>query len=298
MDAYFLYITSKLEKLRKGPERSLFDIAGEFKSWDLWRAVLAEGVATMLFVFAGTSSIVQPAGELLDGGRILRIGFTFGLMIAVLIQMIGHVSGGHMNPAVSIAMAVTMNISPLRAILYVIVQCGGAILGSLILKSVTVDRIHSNLGLNTVSDQMSAAEGFGCELIYTFILVTSIFGCTDGNRPLFGSPALGIGLTVGVLHFAGIPYTGASMNPARSFGPAVISNFWEHHWVYWAGPIAGGIIAGVMYKFIFDPYRRGISMDDAVNKMMGETDVIVVPKSYFRETDPGTKKLEMYQEKL
>ena len=73
MDAYFLYITSKLEKLRKGPERNLLDIAGEFKSWDLWRAVLAEGIATMLFVFVGTSSIVQPTGELMDGGRIVRV---------------------------------------------------------------------------------------------------------------------------------------------------------------------------------------------------------------------------------
>ena len=73
MDAYFLYITSKLEKLRKGPERNLLDIAGELKSWDLWRAVLAEGIATMLFVFVGTSSIVQPTGELMDGGRIVRV---------------------------------------------------------------------------------------------------------------------------------------------------------------------------------------------------------------------------------
>ena len=75
MDAYFLYLSAKLEKLRKGSPRSVFDIAGEFMSVDLWRAVLAEGIATMLFVFVGTSSIVQPAGEILDGGRILRVSF-------------------------------------------------------------------------------------------------------------------------------------------------------------------------------------------------------------------------------
>ena len=85
MDAYFLYITSKLEKLRKGPERGLFDIEGEAKSWDLWRAVLAEGVATLLFVFIGTSSIVQPAGEGLDGGRILRVRVVNMWLLQVII---------------------------------------------------------------------------------------------------------------------------------------------------------------------------------------------------------------------
>lgn len=285
MDGYFLYIASKLEKLRTGPKKSVLDIVGEIKSWDLWRAVLAEGLATMLFVFIGTSAIVLPLGQALDGAKIVRIAFSFGLMIAVLVQMFGHVSGGHMNPAVSIGMAVALKISPLRALLYIIFQCGGAVLGSLILKSVTPDEVHSDLGVNTVGPLLSVAEGFGCELVYTFILVFSIFGCTDENRPFFGSPALGIGLTIAVLHLAGIPYTGASMNPARSFGPAVISDNYDTHWVYWAGPMAGGVLAALLYKFIFDPYSRGVSMDQAIDKLMGETDLIVVPKTYFREPE-------------
>lgn len=289
MDGYFLYVAHKLEKLRTGPQRSLLDVVGEIKSWDLWRAVLAEGVATMLFVFIGTSSIVLPMGESLDGAKIVRIAFTFGLMIAVLIQMFGHVSGGHMNPAVSVGMAVALKISPLRAVLYVVAQCGGALLGSLLLKGVTPDPLHSDLGVNTVSPLLSLAEGFGCEVVYTFILVFSIFGCTDDRRPFFGSPALGIGLTVGVLHLSGIPYTGASMNPARSLGPAVISDKFETHWVYWAGPLVGGILAALSYKFIFDPYARGVSMDEAINRMMGETDMIVIPKTYYREPEEKQK---------
>lgn len=294
MDGYFLYIASKLEGLRKGgPERGVFDILGEIKSLDLWRAVLAEGLATMIFVFVGTSATVLPLGEDLDAARILRIGITFGLLIAVLIQMFGHVSGAHMNPCVSIAMAVAMKISPVRALLYVIVQCGGGIIGSVILKSVTPDAVHDDLGANGVSPLLTAAEGFGCEFVYSFVLVFSIFGCTDDKRPFFGSPAMGVGLTVAVLHFAGIPYSGASMNPARSLGPAVIARAWAGHWVYWAGPIGGGSLAAIFYKYIFDPYRGGLSMDDAMNKMMGETDFIIIPKSYLRESDSGMTKIEL-----
>lgn len=288
MDGYFLYIADRLDRIRVGEGKGKFDLLGELKSWELWRAVLAEGVATMLFVFIGTASAVLPVGEALSAAVIVRIAFTFGLMITVLIQMFGHVSGGHMNPAVSVAMAVALKISPIRAILYTLTQCVGGILGSLILKGVTPSETHSNLGV-TSSPLLDAGQAFGCEVIFTFILVFSIFGCTDGNRPFFGSPALGIGLTVGVMHLAGIPYTGASMNPARSLGSAVISQSFVRHWVYWVGPLLGGCVAALSYKYVFDPYRGGVSMDQAIDKLMGDGDMIVIPKTYFKDSQQKPK---------
>ncbi|WAR21867.1 AQPA-like protein, partial [Mya arenaria] len=174
----------------------------ELKTWSLWRAVLAEFLATLLFVFIGTMSAVDIVPITDSAGKFVRIGLTFGLMIAVCIQMFGHVSGGHMNPAVSLAMAVAMEISPARAVLYTVAQCCGGMLGSLLLKGVTPGALNDNLGLTTVKPDLNGGQAFACELVFTFILVMSIFGCTDPSRALFGSPALGIGLTVSVLHFA------------------------------------------------------------------------------------------------
>ncbi|XP_060598108.1 aquaporin-4-like [Ruditapes philippinarum] len=202
-------------------------------------------------------------------------------MIAVCIQMIGHVSGGHMNPAVSIAMAVANWISPTRAFLYVCAQSAGGILGSFLLKLFTPSRLHNNLAVTTINPELNVGQGLGCEIIFTFILVMSIMGCTDMNRPLFGSPAIGIGFTVAVVHLAAIPFTAASMNPARSLGSAVISKYFKDLWVYWVGPIAGGIVAAVVYKFVFNPYRKHVSYKWAAKELMNDTEMIVIPKDYF-----------------
>nr|QIE08067.1 aquaporin 1 [Sinonovacula constricta] len=283
MDGYFAYIARRLDSIRLSPdgEPTMFR---EVKSRDLWRAVLAEFVATMLFVFIGTMSAVPlvPVG---GAAQYVRVAFTFGFMIATLIQMFGHISGAHMNPAVTMAMMVTLSISPLRGILYIIAQCSGGILGSLILKTVTPSRLHSDLGMTTLSNDLDAGQGFGCELVFTFILVMSILGCTDNNRPMFGSPAVGIGITITVVHLAAIPFTGASMNPARSLGSAVVSDFYENHWIYWVGPIVGGLLAGLAYKFVFDPYRGALTYQEAANSMMGSSDVIILPKSYYKSEE-------------
>lgn len=288
-----MHIANHLERIRRAEdnvseEKSfLGKILQELKSWDLWRAVLAECIATFLFVFIGTMSAVGIAPVVDDWAKIIRISFAFGLMIAICIQMIGHVSGGHMNPAVSIAMAVAMEITPSRALLYTVAQCVGGICGSLLLKGVTPSRFHDNLGLTSVSDEISAGQAFACELVFTFILVMSIFGTTDPNRALLGSPALGIGLTIAVAHLAGIPFTGASMNPARSLASSAIStgdNSFEKHWVYWVGPILGGIVAAITYKYLFSPYRQVMSVSEATNKMMESNDMIVIPRTYFKHT--------------
>ncbi|XP_052762100.1 aquaporin AQPAe.a-like [Mya arenaria] len=276
MDAYFIYLANKVESIRIGSPPDGVGILRELRTLDLWRGALAEFMATLLFVFIGTMSAVavgsqhddsSDLNEIEKAGQYVKIALTFGFMITVCIQMVGHVSGGHMNPAVSLAMAVTLNISSIRALLYVIAQCAGAIAGSFILKGVTPPYLHGNLGVTSVNGDMSVAQGFVCEALFTFILVMSIFGCTDRHRPMFGSPAVGVGITIAAVHLAAIPFTGASMNPARSLGSAVASNSFDGHWVYWLGPVVGGVLAGLAYKHVLCPYRHNLSYEDTIKEL-------------------------------
>nr|BDI24354.1 aquaporin-2 [Peronia verruculata] len=274
MEALYIHIATKLEAIRygrSGPSGKIFDV-NELKSIELWRAVFAEFLAQVLFVFLGCASAVAINDANTPGSEVylIKIALAFGLAIMALIQMFGHVSGGHINPAVTIAMAVAMNISIIRALLYVIAQIVGAIVGGFILKGLSPSRFHDNLAVTKLGSEVTQAQGFGVELLLTFVLVTVIFGTTDPNRASFGSPALLIGLTVSVGHLAGINYTGSSMNPSRSLGSAVASNSWKDHWIYWVAPIAGGIISALVYKLVINPYRGIINMDDAINKMKGE----------------------------
>ncbi|KAL4217731.1 aquaporin-like protein [Mactra antiquata] len=268
MDGYFLHLTRKIETIRRGNAPTT--MLDELKSREFWRDVLAELFLTTTFIFIVTavSSPIIPFDS--TEGIVTRISLASGFMVAVEIQMLGHVSQAHFNPAVSISFAVAGRITPLRAALYVIVQASGGCLGTLILKSMTPAEMHGNLGANSINDRMTPIQGFGFELVQTWVLLMSILGCIDTNRPLFGSEAVGIGLTIAALNLAGIPYTGSSMNPARSFGPAVVSNKFDDHWIYWAGPITGGILGTLTYKYIFDPYSKALSYEQVEKKLLEE----------------------------
>nr|XP_045587367.1 aquaporin AQPAe.a-like isoform X2 [Procambarus clarkii] len=126
-----------------------------------------------------------------------------------------------------------------------------------------------NLGMTVVSSNVSVGQALGVELIITFILVLVVFGATDERRnDLKGSAPLAIGLSITACHLMAVPVTGASMNPARTFGPAVVTGIWENHWVYWAGPILGGMLAAVIYSYVFRaPKERSYDVElDTYNK--------------------------------
>ncbi|CAH1134308.1 unnamed protein product [Ceutorhynchus assimilis] len=221
----------------------------------LWKMLLAEFLGTLLLVAVGCGSCINMSGYL--DTPIVQIALTFGLMVATIVQAIGHVSGGHINPAVTISMFVTGDINLIRGILYIVVQCIGAICGAGILKLILPERNVGNLGITSVSSAISLPCGMVFELIYTFVLLFVIHAVCDSRRSdLKGSAPLAIGLAVAAVHVSGIHFTGASVNPARSLGPAVIMNIWAGHWVYWIGPIIGGILAGLLYKFVFKT-RKG-----------------------------------------
>ncbi|KAL5015283.1 hypothetical protein ScPMuIL_009553 [Solemya velum] len=211
MEALFVYVSKKLEAIRYGPqpECSPLHCIQEIKTLAFWRAVFAELLATLIFVFLGCAStqfVNREDDKFSEEARLIRIALAFGLSIMVLIQMIGHVSGGHINPAVSIAMAVSMSISPVRALFYVGAQSGGAIIGGLLLKAVTVPSWNTtiNLGVTSVNPQIDVGQGLAVEIILTFVLVMVIYGTTDPNRTDFGSASLAIGLTVATGHLAGV----------------------------------------------------------------------------------------------
>ncbi len=187
------------------------------------------------------------------------------MTLATLIWTMGNVSGGHFNPAVTIAFLFTGKINPLMTLMYIGAQLVGAITGSYILKSAAPEAAQGKLAITEVHPDVNLPQAFGVEVLITFILVFTIFSCVDARRKdLHGSFPLQIGLAVAVGGLFGGKFTGGSMNPARSFGPAVTTGLWENHWVYWIGPITGSLIAGFIYQFVLrlkcprppPPYRR------------------------------------------
>ena len=223
---------------------------------DTWRSAAAEFIATFLFIFIGAGAVVslgifssEGGGAL--GGNLVAIAMAHGLAIAILVSATANLSGGHINPAVSVAAALTRKISPTRGGLYVIAQVVGAILGALLLKAVIPNSLEGGLGSHAIMSDMGAMGGLLVEVVLTFVLVFVIFAtAVDPKGPKHLAP-FAIGGAVLVIHLVAVPLTGASVNPARTIGPALAAGQWADHWVYWAGPLLGGGIAGVLYQLVF-----------------------------------------------
>ncbi|KAM6989783.1 aquaporin FA-CHIP-like [Tautogolabrus adspersus] len=221
----------------------------EIKSWPFWRAVAAEFVGMLLFIFFGLSAIVGKPSS--DVAQELKVSLAFALAIATLAQSLGHVSGAHLNPAVTLGLLVSCQISALRCVSYILAQMLGAVAASAIVNGF---KSSGALGVNALSSNVSVGQGFIIEFLATLQLVLCVIAVTDKRRKdLTGSAPLAIGLSVGLGHFAAISFTGCGINPARSFGPAIIRSAMKNHWVYWLGPMCGGIAAAVIYNFLLYP---------------------------------------------
>jgi aquaporin TIP len=232
-----------------------------------FRAVFAEFIATLLFVFLGAGAVVMVTGALpLSGGgdvtgvitvdpgsALIAIAITHGLAIAALVAATARISGGHVNPAVTFAAVVTGRMKAGPGVLYVAAQLIGAVLGALLLDWVVTDQVAGNLGAHGINEAALQSTGAGVvvEAILTFVLVFTVFAVAVDPRGPANLAPIAIGLAVLVDHFVGVPLTGASMNPARSFGPALVANEWDDQWVYWVGPLLGGALAGLVYYFLY-----------------------------------------------
>lgn len=215
------------------------------------KACVAEFIATFTLTFVGAGAIIACGGNDLTG-----IALAHGLALSGAICVCGHISGGHINPAVTIAMLVTKKIEPINAVGYIIAQLAGSTVAAFILKSflaaeaVAAVQLGATLGSPENQQLLGAGGTMVFELIFTFLLVTTIFGVSVDERGPKNVYGFAIGLTVAAEILIGGPLTGASMNPARSFGPAVMMGNWTMHWVYWVGPIAGAVIAAVLYQTV------------------------------------------------
>ena len=226
----------------------------EFTSREAWRSTLAEFIATLLFVFLGAGSVIVsgglPNGDL-DAARLGIIAVAHGLAIAILAYATANISGGHINPAVTFSAWLTKKISAARGFMFIAAQLSGAVVGALLLMATIPDAADTNLGAHALGPDVSITMGLLMEIIVTFVLVFVIFATAVDPGGMGNLAPLAIGLTVLVDHLVAVPITGASMNPARSFGPALVSGAWSDHWIYWAGPLLGGAAAALVYQFIF-----------------------------------------------
>ncbi len=218
----------------------------------------AEGIATFCLVFFGVMSIIiskEAIGSGLSVESNIMISLGHGSAIGLMVYAFGHVSGAHINPAVTIPMMITKKIGIPDGIGYIILQLVGAIIAALTLMAIFPTLGAAvNFGVQTGPSELievNVWSGLALEIILTFFLVTVIYMVAVHRKAAAGTQGITIGGMIFLLHLVGVPFTGASMNPARTFGPALVSGFWEFHWIYWVGPIIGGIIAGLIMNYVF-----------------------------------------------
>ena len=223
-------------------------------SVDSLKTYLAEFISTLLFVFAGVGSVMAydklTADAALDPAGLVGVAVCHGFALFVAVSIAANISGGHVNPAVTFGLVIGGHITVLRGILYWIAQLVGAIIACLLLKFVTGGLTTPP---HTVAAGMSALEGVVMEIVITFALVYTVYAtAADPKKGSLGTIApIAIGFIVGANILAAGPFSGGSMNPARSFGPAVVSGNFTDNWVYWVGPLIGGGLAGLIYGGIF-----------------------------------------------
>jgi MIP family channel proteins len=213
---------------------------------DLARRALAEGIATFALVVAGCGAII--ADEHSGGGLgVVGVGLVFGLIIMVMIYATGHLSGAHINPAVTVAFTLTRHFALRDAVAYVAAQIAGAVVGAFTLLAVWTDK-PAHLGATLPSVGVGSALAY--EIVLTAFLMFVIMAVATDTRAVGAAAAIAIGGTVGLDAIFGGPVTGASMNPARSFGPALAAGEWHHLWIYIAGPLVGAALGALAYQVV------------------------------------------------
>lgn len=215
----------------------------------LARRAAAEGLAAFALVFAGCGAIV--ANDVNDGALgAVGVSLTFGLIIMVMVYATGHLSGAHINPAVTVAFTLTRHFPARDAIVYVAAQLAGATAGALLLAAVWTEQ-PARLGATTPS--VGAGSALVYEIVLTAFLMFVIMAVATDTRAVGAAAAIAIGGTVGLDALFGGPVTGASMNPARSFGPALASGEWREFWVYVVGPVLGATVGALAYQAVRGP---------------------------------------------
>jgi MIP family channel proteins len=219
---------------------------------DALRRAVAEFVGTFTLIFVGAGSIATAAG--IRDPSLIGIALAHGLAIGVMVSAVGHISGGHFNPAVTLGFLVTRRMAPALAGVYWVAQLAGAVAGALLLKWIFPDDLtdQTRLGATLLTEGITPFRGVVLEAVLTLFLVWVVFATAADPRGTFKSIAgLAIGLTITMDILIGGPLTGAAMNPARSFGPALVQNVWGDFWIWYVGPAAGAVVAALAYEYLY-----------------------------------------------
>jgi aquaporin Z len=221
---------------------------------------VAELVGTFVLVFMGCGSAVLAGGQI----GFLGISFAFGLSVLAMVYTIGGVSGCHINPAISVSMLVAGKMRLKDTVMYIVMQCTGAIIAAASLSVIAAGKPGYSLTVNGLGQNgydaaspggFSMASAFLAEVILTFIFLLVIHGSTSEKAPN-GFAGIAIGLSLVLIHLVSIPITGTSVNPARSLGPALLlgGTALSQLWLFWVAPITGGISASVAWKYLSKSY--------------------------------------------
>ena len=221
---------------------------------DLLRRSLAELVGTfaLVFVSAGAIASASLTGDV--SPSLLAVALAYGLAMAVMVSAVGHISGGHFNPAVTLAFFVTRRLAVSLTIAYLVVQLAAAAGAALLIRWIFPGASAESVGYGSpaIDPGIDVAEALVVEAILTFFLVWVVFATAADPRGTFKSIAgLAIGFTITMDVLMGGPLTGAAMNPARALGPELVSNTWDDFWIWYVGPFAGAVIAAVAYELLY-----------------------------------------------
>ncbi len=221
--------------------------------YSLFQKLLSEFIGTFALVFVGVGSICADAYLRAQGQHglgLLGIALAFGLAYAIIVSAVGHISGGHLNPAVTIGFWVTKKISTLDALSSWIAQLLGATFAAYLVTVTIPETVWRSVGLGTpdLAPDFTRVHGMALEAIATFLLVFVVFATAADPKGAFNKIAgFAIGLTITMDILVAGPFTGGAINPARAFGPALVSHHWQNQGVYWVGPLIGGVLAGWIY---------------------------------------------------
>jgi len=215
---------------------------------DYFRRSAAEFVGAFALTFVGAGAVMTAGTDL------VAVAAAHGLILAIMVSALGHISGAHFNPAITFGFLITGRITAVLAGAYWVAQFAGAALAALILKWIYPDEFveAANLGAPVLNEEIAVAPGFVLEVVMTFFLVWVVFATAADPRGAFKSIAgFAIGLTIAADILIGGPLTGAAMNPSRAFGPQLVQWDWENGWLWYVGPLLGGAFAALAYEYLY-----------------------------------------------
>lgn len=213
----------------------------------LVQQAIVEFIGPFALIFLGAGAVIVTGGN-----DLVAIGLAHGLAIGVMIAAAGHISGGAFNPAVTIGLAIGGKLTPQRTVVFIVAQLAGAVAAALCLRAIFPESIRNavELGVPQVGAAYEPSAALFAEVIITFFLMFVIYGAAVDQRSNKAIAALAIGLTISASIFTMAGVSGAALNPARHFGPALVQNFWANAYVWYVGPIIGAALAAVIYNFV------------------------------------------------